>query len=85
MGRISYANRGLALEEPIVRANEVYCSRKLAVVHKVPTAWIPIRGSNGKIISAKVEKKASVDFLGHVKLKEKTVPIAFDVTLAARS
>lgn len=75
---VNRANRGLALEELIVQANEAYRSRKLAVIHKVPTAWVPIRGPNGRVVSAKVEEKASVDFLGHVKTPGGPLPLAFD-------
>jgi recombination protein U len=73
-----FANRGSALEDLVVRANEFYRSKKLAVIHKVPTAWLPLRGSDGRIVSAKVEKKASVDFLGHVATLKGSLPVAFD-------
>lgn len=69
-----YANRGRTFEELIELANDQYLAQGVAVVHKVPTAWIPIRNSAGRIISAKVEKKASVDFLGNYRGR----PIAFD-------
>lgn len=60
----TYANRGRPLEDLIIFTNEMYERKGLAVVHKVPTEWLPIRGANGQIVSAKVEKKAAVDFLG---------------------
>lgn len=69
-----YANRGRTLEELIELANDQYRTQGVAVIHKVPTAWIPIRNSAGRITSAKVEKKASVDFLGNYRGR----PIAFD-------
>jgi len=61
-----FANRGRDLEELIELSNQQYASRGLAVVHKVPTAWKPIRNSSGKVITAKVDKDefAGVDFLG---------------------
>ncbi len=34
------------------------------MIHKVATGWVPLRNSAGKIISAKVEDKAGVDYLG---------------------
>lgn len=58
------ANRGKALEELINMANRQYRSKKLAVVHKVPTEWIPLRDRTGRIVNAKVEQKAAVDYLG---------------------
>lgn len=76
------ANRGEALEELVIMANESYRTNKKAVIHKVPTEWKPIRGfvkGKYRIVSAKVEKQAAVDFLGHVKLKKRTLPLAFDV------
>lgn len=73
MGR-SHANRGQALEELIIILNGRYRAQGKAVIHKVPTAWLPIRGSTGKIISAKVEEKAAVDFMGRYGV----MPIAFD-------
>lgn len=59
-----HANRGKPLEDLLVLINSRYRSKGKAVIHKVPTAWIPIRGAAGKIINAKVEEKAAVDFLG---------------------
>jgi len=64
------ANRGRAFEEIITWSNRQYRERGLAVIHKVPTAFLPIRGRpdpyTGKrpIVTAKVEEKAAVDFLG---------------------
>lgn len=61
---ISHANRGRGLEELLELINNIYRQKCIAMIHKVPTAWIPIRDRRGKIATAKVEKKASVDFLG---------------------
>jgi len=58
------ANRGRPLEELIIMANRQYRAQRRAVIHKVPTAWIPLRDSRGRIVTAKVEEKAAVDFLG---------------------
>lgn len=70
----THANRGQSLEELIKLANIFYRQQKIAIIHKVPTEWIPIRGRTGKISSAKVEEKAAVDFIGHYR----GIPIAFD-------
>lgn len=60
----NYSNKGQAFEEIICLVNLRYEREKTAVIRKIPTAWKPIRGENGKICSAKVEEKAAVDFLG---------------------
>lgn len=61
---ISRANRGRALERLIEVSNAAYRRQGRAVVHKIPTAWLPLRDGRGRIVSAKVEQKAVVDFLG---------------------
>ena len=71
---LTYANRGQELEELIKWQNNKYARKGIALVHKVPTEWIPIRDYTGKIVTAKVENKAAVDFLGIYK----GAPIAFD-------
>lgn len=78
----THANRGRALEELIELANRQYQGRGVATIHKVPTAWIPIRDGSGRIATAKVDRKASVDFLGVYRGRA----IAFDAkhTDAAR-
>ncbi|WP_312284146.1 Holliday junction resolvase RecU [Candidatus Igneacidithiobacillus taiwanensis] len=58
------SNRGRPLEELITIANAQYRAQRIALIHKVPTAWIPLRGSDGRISSAKVAEKAAVDFIG---------------------
>ena len=68
------ANRGRALEELIELANNQYLVQGRAVIHKVPTEWIPVRDGTGKIRTAKVERKAAVDFIGAYGGQ----PIAFD-------
>lgn len=64
--RISHTNRGLSLEQLIELSNQQYRRRGQAVVHKVPTHWVPLRGHDGKISGAKAAEKATVDFLGCV-------------------
>jgi recombination protein U len=74
MKAVRQANRGRALEELIILANQQYRAQGIAVIHKVPTAWLPIRDNAGRIVSAKVEEKAAVDFLGVYRGR----PIGFD-------
>jgi len=71
------ANRGSSLENLVIIANAAYRSQGLAVIHKVPTAWVPIRRGL-KIVGAKVEEKAAVDFIGHAALPGGPLPVAFD-------
>lgn len=76
---VIHANRGRAFEELIEMANAAYRARGLAVIHKVPTEWVPLRGGRGEIVSAKVTRKAAVDFIGHVLLPSgHALPVAFD-------
>lgn len=70
----SHANRGMALEQIIELVNQSYRRHHIALISKIPTAWLPIRGANGAIISAKVEQKSIVDFTGRWRGR----PIAFD-------
>lgn len=70
---ISHANRGKSFETIIEKINAMYRTQGIAVIHKVPTEWIPIRRFN-RIVSAKVTRKASVDFMGVAE----GIPIAFD-------
>lgn len=60
----THANRGRPLEQLLENVNQIYRQKGIAMIHKVPTAWIPIRDRRGKIVTAKVDKKASPDFLG---------------------
>ena len=61
------ANRGQPFEEFIRFANDRYAQRKLAVIDKLPTEFIPIRNQSGKICNVKVEHKSKVDFIGRYK------------------
>ncbi|MBP2654982.1 MAG: recU [Firmicutes bacterium] len=76
----TYANRGKPFEELIIRLNMTYRNQKKAVIHKVPTEWIPLRNGTGKIVSAKVEQKAAVDFMGTYSGRS----IAFDAKHTAK-
>lgn len=78
----SHANLGKPLELLIIRANEVYKERHIAVIEKQPTEWIPLRHPRThKIVSAKVTRKAIVDFLGRYQGR----PIAFDAKLVTET
>lgn len=70
----SYANRGQALEGFIEFANDRYRQKGVAFIRKQSTEFIPIRDRNGRIVSCKVEQKATFDFLGRYK----TIPIAIE-------
>lgn len=63
----SYANRGQPLEEFLKFANDRYRHKRLAHIEKQCTEFIPIRNGAGKIVSCKVEQKATFDFLGRYK------------------
>lgn len=75
MRAVSQANRGQVLEYMLQLSNDQYRARGMALVHKVPTAWVPLRDRFGKVVNAKVETKAAVDFLG---VSGQGVPLAFD-------
>jgi len=62
----------------LIRSNDYYRNNNIGVIHKVPSEWLPLR-KDKKIISAKITKKASVDFLGHIQTKNGPLPLAFDV------
>lgn len=76
----THANRGRAWEDLIEWANEQYRRRGIAVVHRIPAEWRPLRDrSTGRIAGAKVERKSIVDFLGRWAGPDGVVrPIAFD-------
>lgn len=59
-----YASRGVALEKQIILVNNLYRRHGIALIEKVPTEWLPIRDSHGRVVSAKVTRQAAVDFVG---------------------
>ena len=69
-----YGNRGRSFEDFITYANKRYRQRGEAVLWKIPTAFLPIRNGKGQVISAKVEEKSCVDYLGRVGAR----PIAME-------
>lgn len=62
-----YGNRGKPLEEYINFANWRYQHARVAMVQKIPTEFIPLRNASGNIVSVKVEKKSTVDYIGRYK------------------
>ena len=63
----SHANRGRKFEKLINDANERYRINGDACIVKIPTEFLPIRNSQGKIVSCKVQRKSTVDYIGRVK------------------
>lgn len=61
------ANRGQPFEEFLRFANDRYKQKKIAVVDKLPTEFIPIRDRYGRVCNVKVEEKSKVDFIGRYK------------------
>lgn len=70
----SKANRGKPFEDFINFANEKYQANGVAVMHKVPTEFIPLRGAYGQVASCKVEHKSCVDYLGRFR----DIPVAVE-------
>ncbi|NLP46169.1 MAG: Holliday junction resolvase RecU [Epulopiscium sp.] len=68
--------RGSTLEELINLTNELYYSKKLALVQKIPTPIKPIKinKENRTITLAYFEQKSTVDYIGVVQ----GIPICFD-------
>ena len=61
---ISAANRGKAFESFIAYANRAYFNHDIAVIEKQNVEILPIRNGRGKIISAKIGAKSTIDYLG---------------------
>lgn len=70
----SKANRGKPFEDFINFANEKYQAKGIAVMHKVPTEFIPLRGEHGQVANCKVERKSCVDYLGRFR----DIPVAVE-------
>lgn len=71
---VNYANRGMSLESFVEFANARYRHYGIAVVEKQHTHFTPIRNRQGKIVSCKVEEKATVDFMGRYR----SIPVAIE-------
>lgn len=69
-----YGNRGMSFESFVTFACERYKKFNVAVIDKQNSAFIPIRDRSGKIVTTKIEKKATVDYLGRYK----NIPIAME-------
>lgn len=59
------ANRGLRFERLITLMCIQYEEEGRAVIYKVPTAFMPLRGKGGQVTGCKVTHKSCVDYLGH--------------------
>jgi recombination protein U len=70
----NYANKGRAFEDLIEFANAQYRRQSIAVVGKQNTKFLPIRNGQGQLVSAKVEEKATVDYLGRYR----NIPVAVE-------
>lgn len=75
---VDRANRGMGFESLLYMTHELYRSRGIANIVKVPTEFLPIR-KNGAIVSAKVTKKSGCDYLGCVD----GVPVALEAKSTA--
>lgn len=71
---MSGQSNGDAFEELIRWQNQRYLAKGEAVILKQATEFIPLRNNRGRICGAKVENKATVDFIGRVG----TMPIALE-------
>ena len=60
---MSLANRGKDLEDLLTAQNATYRDRSIAVIHKVPTAWVPT-WRDGAVRGAHVAEVAISDFIG---------------------
>jgi recombination protein U len=73
------ANRGRDLEDLLRKCNMEYRRMGMATVAKIPTEWLPIRNSRGKVIDCKVTEKAPMDFMGSCRLQNGIcLTVAFD-------
>ena len=73
-GVIGYGNRGMTFESLVEFANRQCRQNGEAIVEKQHTLCKPLRNAQGKIVSAKYEEKATVDFVGRIGDR----PIAFE-------
>lgn len=68
------ANKGMLFEEEIIKANEGYKNRGLALIQKISTPWQVVRKGK-KIISAFPVEKSTLDFRETIKPE---ISISFD-------
>lgn len=69
-----YANKGMGLEDEIIKSNEGYKNRGIANVQKISTPW-RVRWSEGQIVGAIPKEKSTLDFRGTIK---PGISISFD-------
>lgn len=74
MRYVSRANRGMNFEELIKKALQVYQIKGEAVVTKQHTKFLPLRDASGRVVNAKVDEKATCDFMGRCG----KIPVAFE-------
>ncbi len=67
-------NKGMTFEGLIKYASGCYKHSGQAILEKQNTLCTPLRNNAGKIVSAKYEEKATVDFMGQCQ----GIPIAFE-------
>ena len=60
----TYGNRGMSFEGLIEYASRQYRQDGTAIIEKQHTLCKPLRNGTGRIVSAKYEEKATVDFMG---------------------
>lgn len=63
----SYSNRGRSFETFISFSNHQYARKHIAIIEKQYVEMLPIRNASGKVISCKIGKKSTVDYLGRYK------------------
>lgn len=76
MSYFKHGLRGSALESLINVTNDVYISKKMAIIQKIPTPITPVNfdKQSRNITLAYFEQKSTVDYMGLVQ----GVPVAFD-------
>ncbi len=70
----TYGNRGMSFESLIEYASRQYRQDGTAIIEKQHTLCKPLRNGTGRIVSAKYEEKATVDFMGRYGER----PVAFE-------
>ena len=70
---MSYANRGMLLEQIIEISNNQYRAKNIALIQKIPTP-VKVLKNRGNKIEGFWEKKSTVDFVGIYGKK----PVCFD-------
>lgn len=70
----SQANRGKTFESFIEYANQTYRKNGIAMIEKQYVEMLPIRNSQGKVVTCKIGEKSTVDFIGRYK----SYPIAIE-------